>query len=114
VQITLTQFEAIDGHMAALLRAGPFETCADPRSYISTSNVLLDACVDAIGYEAVNAYADALECAADITTKALLDPSFVVDGPVECDCGAATNNGALICGSCAAEYRAELACGDDA
>ena len=107
MQITLTQFEAIDGHMAALLRAGPFETCADPRGYIRTSNVLLDACVDAIGYEATNAYADALECAADITTKALLDPSFVVD-VIECDCGATTNNGEMLCPMCVAEYRAEM------
>lgn len=111
--ITLSQFEVIDGLMADLLRAGPFETCADPRGYVQNSNVLFDACVDAVGYAAANAYTDALECAAAITTKALLDPSFVVD-VIECDCGAVTNNGAMICGLCAAEYRAELNMGAEA
>ena len=111
--ITLSQFEVIDGFMADLLRAGPFETCADPRGYIRTSNILFDACVDAIGYAATNGYVDALECAAAITTEALLDPSFVVD-VIECDCGAITNNGAMVCPACIAEYRAELNAGLEA
>jgi hypothetical protein len=78
--ITLQQFEAIDGLMSSLLRAGDFMTCADPRGYIRTSNMLFDACVDAIGYAAANDYADALECAAAIVTGGLLGTVEILDG----------------------------------
>lgn len=44
---TLAQFEAVDGAYDALIRAGDFMTCDDPRGYIRKSNVLLDACIDA-------------------------------------------------------------------
>lgn len=78
--ITLQQFEQIDGLYASILRMGDFETCADPRAWISASNRLLDACIDAVGFEkAMNGYASAEECAADITTRALLSADFVVD-----------------------------------
>lgn len=77
--ITLQQFEQIDGHYASILRMGDFETCADPRGYICTSNRLLDACIEAIGLDAVNAFASAEACAADLLTKALLSADFVVD-----------------------------------
>lgn len=77
--ITLSQFEQIDGLLTSLLRAGPFETCADPRGYIRTSNRLFDACVDAMGYEWTNGFASAEEAAAAIVTMALLDASFVAD-----------------------------------
>jgi len=79
MSITLHQFETIDGLMSALLRAGPFETCADPRDYIRTSNRLLDACIDAMGLAWVDDFADALEAAATITTMALLSADFVTD-----------------------------------
>ena len=79
MSITLQQFERIDGLMASLLRAGPFETCADPRGYIRTGNRLLDACVDAMGFAWVDDFADALEAAATITAMALLSADFVTD-----------------------------------
>jgi hypothetical protein len=80
MQITLSQFEKIDGLMASLLRAGPFEACADPRGYIRTENRLLDACIDALGMTFVDGYASALECAADVVTRALLGSVEVLDG----------------------------------
>ena len=75
--ITLAQFERIDGLLSKQLRAGPFETCADPRQYIITSNILLDACADALGYEFTERYASAEHCAAAIVTQALLCTDFV-------------------------------------
>ena len=47
MQVTLTQFEAINELHQSLIRMGDFETCADPRGYIQTSNRLFDACLDA-------------------------------------------------------------------
>jgi hypothetical protein len=47
VALSLQHFEKIDGLLSRLQYAGEFETCADPRGYIRTSNELLDACVDA-------------------------------------------------------------------
>ena len=78
--ITLHKFEQIDGLMSSLLRMGEFETCADPRSYIQTSNRLLDACIDALGYDYVNDFADALECAAHVVTLGLFGQIEVLDG----------------------------------
>jgi hypothetical protein len=77
--ISLSTFEAIDGLLTQQLRAGDFATCADPRGYIRTSNRLLDACVDAMGYAHAMSFASAEECAAAIVAEALLSPSFVVD-----------------------------------
>ena len=77
MQITLHQFEVIDGLLTQQLRAGAFETCADPRGYIQTSNRLLDACADALGWEFTNRYASAEDCAAAIVTQALLSADFV-------------------------------------
>ncbi|CAB5222975.1 hypothetical protein UFOVP368_47 [uncultured Caudovirales phage] len=79
MQITLTQFERIDGLMTDLLRAGSFEACADPRGYIRTSNRLLDACIDALGMAFVDGYADALDCAADVVARSLLGTIEVLD-----------------------------------
>lgn len=45
--LPLHHFEKIDGLYSSLVRMGDFETCADPRGYIATSNRLFDACVDA-------------------------------------------------------------------
>lgn len=82
MQITLTQFEQIDGLMSSLLRAGPCEACADPRDYIRTENRLLDACIDTLGLAFVDAYASALECAADVVARALLGTIEVLDAEV--------------------------------
>ena len=77
--LTLSQFEQIDSLMAALLSVGPFTDCADPRSYIRTSNLLLDVLVDAFGLEYVNDFSDALECATYVVTQALLGQIEVLD-----------------------------------
>ena len=77
--LTLSQFEQIDGLMATLLRMGEFETCADPRGYIRTSSLLLDVLVDAFGLEYVNDFSDALECATYVVTQALLGQIEVLD-----------------------------------
>jgi hypothetical protein len=77
MSITLHQFERIDGLLTKQIRAGSFETCADPRQYIITSNILLDACADALGREFTERYASAEDCAAAIVTQALLCPDFV-------------------------------------
>ena len=77
--ITLAQFERIDGLMSSLLRAGTFETCADPRGYIRTENRLLDACIDALGMAFVDGYASALDCAADVVARALIGTIEVLD-----------------------------------
>lgn len=79
MQITLSQFERIDSLLTQQLRAGDFETCADPRAYIQTSNRLLDACIDAMGFAYVDGFASAEECAAAIVTKALLSSTFVAE-----------------------------------
>jgi hypothetical protein len=79
MQITLSQFERIDSLLSQQLRAGDFGTCADPRSYIQTSNRLLDACIDAMGLAYVDGFASAEECAAAIVTKALLSSTFVAE-----------------------------------
>lgn len=44
---SLPHFEAVDGALDALLRAGDFMSCSDPRGWIRKSNILLDKCVDA-------------------------------------------------------------------
>ena len=77
MNITLAQFERIDGLLSQQLRAGPFETCADPRGYIQTSNRLLDACIDAMGGNFTDMFASAEECAAAIVARALTSTDFV-------------------------------------
>jgi hypothetical protein len=77
MSITLHQFERIDGLLTKQLRAGPFETCADPHEYIRNSNRLFDACIDAMGFVYMDQFASAEECAATIITEALLYPDFV-------------------------------------
>jgi hypothetical protein len=75
--ITLATFERIDTLLSKQLRAGPFETCADPHEYIRTSNRLFDACIDAMGFIYMDDFASAEECAAAIITEALLSSTFV-------------------------------------
>lgn len=75
--LSLSTFEAIDGLLSQQLRAGAFETCADPRGYIRASNRLLDACIDAMGVAFVDGFACAEDCAAAIVTQALLSADFV-------------------------------------
>ena len=79
MSITLAQFEKIDGLQSQLLRMGDFMTCADPVGYISLSNRLYDACIDAIGFDAANKFASAEECAAGLVTRSLMSADFVQD-----------------------------------
>ena len=75
--ITLAQFEQIDTLMSSLLRMGDFLSCADPRGYIRTSNVLLDTLYDVAGREWTDQFPDSLEAAAALVTHGLLSASFV-------------------------------------
>lgn len=77
--ITLGQFDTIDGLLQDLLRAGDFETCADPRGYIRTENRLYDALVEALGRPFVDDFASALECAALVVARCLLGLIDVTD-----------------------------------
>lgn len=77
MSITLHQFERIDGLLTKQLRAGPFETCADPREYIRNSNRLFDICIDAMGFAYMDQFESAEHCAAAIVTEALLSSTFV-------------------------------------
>ena len=77
--ITLAAFERIDSLLSQQLRAGAFETCADPRGHIATSNRLLDACIGAMGYNFTDRFASAEECAAAIVARALTHTDFVND-----------------------------------
>lgn len=79
MQITLHQFEQIDGLMASLLHMGEFETCADPRGYIRASNILFDKLVDVFGLVYVDDFASALDCAAFVVTQCLLCQIEVLD-----------------------------------
>lgn len=79
MRITLHQFELIDGLMSQLLRMGEFETCADPRGYISTENRLFYEIVEAVGLLYARAFPSALECAADLVAQALLGTLVVAD-----------------------------------
>lgn len=81
MQITLAQFEQIDGQLSTVLRFPPFQamTLAQCKDFISASNILLDYCIDAMGYEYANSFASAEECAAAIVTKALLSSTFVAE-----------------------------------
>lgn len=83
--ITLHQFEQIDGLRSSILRMGDIdaliaaENGAAVRDFIRASNRLLDACIDAIGYEAASAFVSAEACADDLIARSLLSASFVVD-----------------------------------
>ena len=79
MRITLIDFERIDGLLSQLLRMGTFETCADPRAYIRTTNRLFDALVDALGYASADSWASAEECAADVVARALLGTIEIID-----------------------------------
>lgn len=45
--LSLSSFETIDGLYGRLIAMGDFTDCADPRGFVSLSNRLLDACIDA-------------------------------------------------------------------
>jgi len=79
MSITLHQFERIDGLLTKQLRAGPFETCADPHEYIRNSNRLFDLCIETMGFAYMDEFPSAEHCAAAIVTQALLSPDFVGD-----------------------------------
>lgn len=79
MNITLAQFEQIDGQLSTVLRFPPFQamTLAQCKDFISASNILLDYCIDAMGYEYANSFASAEECGASIVAYALTHADFV-------------------------------------
>jgi len=79
MEISLAQFEKIDGLASTLFRMGDFMDCADPREYIRTQNRLLDACAAAMGWDFVDQFSCAEHCAARIITGALTCELDVVD-----------------------------------
>jgi len=87
-QITLAQFERIDGLFNDCLRRPQIEdVMAHPyatRDYLRTVFFapewkLFDACVDAIGYPAASAYTSATECAAELLTACLIGKVETLD-----------------------------------
>lgn len=88
MQITLNQFETIDSLFQACLERPSLEAVvAHPLAsqdymrtvYFRPEWELLDACIEAIGYNAANAFASTIECAASILTDALTGKMDVVD-----------------------------------
>lgn len=88
MQITLHQFEQIDGLFQACLArpdieavmAHEYATADYVRTvYFAPEWKLLNACIDAIGYDAANAFPSAVDCAADLLTKAMLGTVDVLD-----------------------------------
>lgn len=91
MQITLHQFETIDALFNACRYRPELEAVmAHPlasRDYVTSVYFtpewkLLDACIDAIGYDAANAFPSTIDCAASILTDALLGKLDVVDAQV--------------------------------
>lgn len=80
MSVALFQFEAINELHQMLLRMGDFETCADPRGYIWTSNKLLDTCYSVLGVEHTDSFASAEDCAADFVARAMLSDNLVECG----------------------------------
>jgi len=85
--ITLHQFETIDGLFRHCLHARPsleqclkYDRATATRMYFTPEWKLLDACIEAIGYDAANAFPSTIDCAASILTDAMLGKLNVVDG----------------------------------
>lgn len=88
MQITLSQFETIDGLFRSCLARPALESVVDhpyaTADYIRTIHfrpewMLTDALVDAIGLDAVQAAPSAVQCAAELLTDCLLCKVDVVD-----------------------------------
>lgn len=88
MNITLHQFETIDGLFRACLNRPALEAVmAHPlvsQDYLRTVYFrpeweLLDACIEAIGYDATNAFPSTIDCAASILTDALTGKVEVLD-----------------------------------
>lgn len=88
MEITLQQFEQIDGLFNACLRRPDLEVVmAHPLAsadyvrnvYFRPEWELLDACIDAIGYAAADAFPSTIDCAASILTDCLTGKASVLD-----------------------------------
>lgn len=86
--ITLQQFEAIQELFNACLyrpeleaiQAHPLASAEYIReTYFRPEWKLLDACIDAIGYDAANAFPSTIECAANILTDCYTGKCDVLD-----------------------------------
>lgn len=91
MSITLHQFQTIDGLFNACRYRPSLESVmAHPlasRDYIRNVYFLpewklLDACIEAIGYDAANAFPSTIDCAAAILTDAMLGKLDVIDAQV--------------------------------
>lgn len=87
-KITLQQFEQIDGlfnhcrHRPELeaVSSHPLASADYIRSvYFRPEWELMDACIEAIGYDAANDFPSAIDCAASILTDCLIGKVEVVD-----------------------------------
>lgn len=90
--ITLQQFEAINELFNAcryrpdieVVIAHPLASADYIRNvYYMPEWKLLDACIDAIGYDAANAFPSTIDCAANILTDCYIGMCDVVDALVE-------------------------------
>ena len=79
MQITLSQFEAIDGLLGSFLRRGEpdLSSRTSVTEWMRHEWRLYDACVDVLGLRAVQAFASAEECAVDLVTRCLTSASLV-------------------------------------
>lgn len=84
--ITLEQFEKINDLFNACLRRPDLEkimahpqTTDARRAYFRPEWELMDACVDAIGFEASQDFASATDCAATILTNCLTGKMETID-----------------------------------
>lgn len=88
--ITLQQFETIDGLFNAFLRRPDLDDDLMQLGgdyvrevYFLPEWKLFDACIDAIGYDAANAFPSTIDCAANILTDCYIGMCDVVDALVE-------------------------------
>lgn len=78
MQITLHQFEQIDGLHGQLIRMGDFMECADPRAWIALSKRLGSVLIDTFGYDHVSQFESDEACAADVICRALSSATLVL------------------------------------
>lgn len=88
MEITLNQFETIDGLFNACLNrpsldavmAHPLDSADYMRTvYFRPEWQLLDACIDAVGVTVVDGFSSTIDCAAHILTEAMLGRCDVLD-----------------------------------
>lgn len=83
MQVTLSQFEQVDGLLANLLRRGELNHAAMTRdavrSWMMHEWLLTDALVEVIGLDAVQSFPSAEACASDLIARCLTGEVEVID-----------------------------------